>query len=574
MPKLPEGFDKIDDWERLTEIARDETAQGAMSIHEKAAEAARNSPRVRDAARELHEGGATMQELNAAFIEEYNRQPVVTLHISDDTEGERTEVFTVGQFKGLSREGDIAAVAEMVKSGYTVKAGSETYGGGIVEIEVNPTFALQDGESIPLTDFIDSSLEPGRYFVVTGADVGEDWSGQELGELNAAVMEKDGLLLATREDQIRGDAALNVVEVTITPRGDGASFDPLELWTTTNSDGDYLGLQDLIRGLFLLAAITRLMDKGDIKRGATPLDEMQALVRQHTIKPRKQIDPNSKVANRITEAALYARAGALIDVSGRKEKGDVLTAVSLNYEGEGVSINKQLTQFDREVHNAVTTLFVAGNRNVTITQIWKQLSGSNDKPNKTQADALRESVDKQRFTRVVIDYTAEARGRDLQDMEGNPVTSFVIDDYFLNATKARIETANGREVEGYVINRAPALYEHSQTLGQVITYPAKLLDTSEAGQNTSENIVIKKYLLRRIGMLKGKSGARLSPRIKYTSVYKVAGYEGEGSPDKKQRKRINDYVLECMKIWQASGYISGFREYKEGRTRAGIEVFV
>lgn len=305
-----------------------------------------------------------------------------------------------------------------------------------------------------------------------------------------------------------------------------------------------------------------------------PLDEMAALVRQHTIKPRKQIDPNSKVANRITEAALYSGAGALLDVSGRKEKGDVLTAVSLNYEGEGVSINKQLTQFDREVHNAVTTLFVAGNKNITIAQIWKQLSGSNEKPNKPQADALRESIDKQRFTRVVIDYTAEARGRDLQDMEGNPVTSFVIDDYFLNATKARIETANGREVEGYVINRAPALYEHSQILGQVITYPAKLLDTSEAGQNTSENIVIKKYLLRRIGMLKGKSGERLSPRIKYTSVYKVAGYEGEGSPDKKQRKRINDYVLECMKIWQAGGHVSGFQEYKEGRTRAGVEVFV
>lgn len=304
------------------------------------------------------------------------------------------------------------------------------------------------------------------------------------------------------------------------------------------------------------------------------LDEEKLLFRQHTIKPRKQVDPNSKVANRITEAALYADAGALLDVSGRKEKGDVLTAVSLNYEGEGVSTNKQLTQFDREVHNAVTTLFAAGNKNVTIAQIWKQLSGSNEKPNKPQADLLRESIDKQRFTRVVIDYTAEARGRELQDMEGNPVTSFVIDDYFLNATKERIETANGREVEGYVINRAPALYEHSQILGQVITYPARLLETSKAGQNTSENIVIKKYLLRRIGMLKGKSGERLSPRIKYTSIYKVAGYEGEGSPDKKQRKRINDYVLECMKIWQAGGHISGFQEYKEGHTRAGVEVSV
>ena len=307
---------------------------------------------------------------------------------------------------------------------------------------------------------------------------------------------------------------------------------------------------------------------------AEPLEEMASLVKQDTIKPRKQIDPNSKLANRITRPDLYSEAGALLDVSGRNEKGEVFTAVSLSYEGEGVSIAKQLTQFDREVHNAVTTLFVAGNKNVTIAQIWKQLSGMDEKPNPKQADTIRESIDKQRFTRVVVDYTAEARGRELQDMDGNPVTSFVIDDYVLNATRARIETANGREVEGYVINRPPALYEHSRALGQVISYPVKLLETSEAGQNTSENIVIKKYLLRRIGMLKGKSGDRLSPRIKYESVYKVAGYEGEGNPDKKQRKRINDYVLALMKLWKGEGAIKGYQEYKEGRTRAGVEVSI
>lgn len=319
----------------------------------------------------------------------------------------------------------------------------------------------------------------------------------------------------------------------------------------------------------------RIFSLGFVPRqaeAAEPLEEMAALVRQHTIKPRKHIDPNSKVAKKITEAALYEEAGAELNVKGKKEKGQARTAVSLNYEGEGVSINKQLTQFDREVHNAITTLFVAGNTNITIAQIWEQLSGSNKSPNPKQAEEVRESVDKQRFTKIKIDFTEEARGRELTDMDGNPVTKFVYEGYFVNADKARIRTANGREIEGYIVNKAPALYVHGSALRQVITYDAKLLDTSEAGQNTRENIVIKNYLLRRIGEMKGKS--KWERRIKYETVYKVAGYEGEGSPDKKQRKRINDYVLECMKIWQAHGHVSGFREYKEGRTRAGVEVFV
>ena len=139
----------------------------------------------------------------------------------------------------------------------------------------------------------------------------------------------------------------------------------------------------------------------------------------------------------------------------------------------------------------------------------------------------------------------------------------------LNADKHQIETANGRCVDGYTVNKPPVLYQHSAIFGQLITYPARLLDTANAGQNTPENIVIKKYLLRRIYMAKGKS--KTSPRIKYSSVYEKAGIL---DPDKKQRKRINDYVIACLQLWQKDGQIKGYTEYKEGRTRAGVDLIV
>lgn len=298
------------------------------------------------------------------------------------------------------------------------------------------------------------------------------------------------------------------------------------------------------------------------------MDTSKNIPIQGTIKPRTQIDPNSKLAQTITMLELGKTIS--LDVSGGNEKPkSVLTDITLTYEGEGIKLSKQLSEFDREIHNTVATLIHAGNMAFTPRQVWHTLTGSENPPSKAQLSRIEESLDKQRFIRAYVDFSAEARGRNLT-LDGEPVESYVIDTYLLNLDKGTIQTANGRKVEGYTVNKLPVLYQHSAALGQVITYPMRMLKASgNTVQNTEENIIIRKYLLRRIGMAKGKR--KISPRIKYSSVYEKVGIK---NPNKKQRKRINDTVLQILETLKKEKHIKGYEEYKEGRTRAGVDLIL
>lgn len=435
------------------------------------------------------------------------------------------------------------------------------HGGGLLEIEVNPP--LSDSvpiELIPLMEYESGvGLRPGRYFVMFG----EIGAGGELGEpLDGG----NGILLASEAGQVVGDelAALPAT-ITLSPIGeeDSQGEDFSLFLVADRATNDALTLNDLLQGLVSLAMIQLALERGDIRDSAS----VDLLPLQEARKPVLYLVPNSKVANKITDIDFNETVE--IDVSSNRDKNkSVVTVVSLTYDGEGVTLSKPMTQFDRNVHNAVATLYVAGNRSFTTRQVWQALSSSDDKPSDTWIQRIEESIDKQRFTRAVVDFTEEARGRTL-DFEGTAVESYEIDTYMLSADKHMIRLTNGTEAMGYTILRPPVLYQHSAIFNQIIKFPIKLLETSSILQNTEININIKHYLLRRIDMAKRHGGN--FGHVRYATVYEEAGIP---DPDKKQRKRVNDAVLALLRLWQDEGHIKGFREFKEGRTRAGVDIDV
>lgn len=502
--------------------------------------------------------------------------------VRDDETGEETTITASAFLDSVTGRIGGKRLKEIAEESFSVV---EAYGGGLALIDLHPNAdGLFSSDVIPLLEgFItEAGLRPGRYYVDYEPRAGNTFTDQELSRLDRGG--DDGILLATHPGQLVG-AALSPLEVTITPEGGSWGLpenkpEPTEidafLIQNMEQAGAFVTLYDLMGGITANAAVRVAIERGvipggegggsDFLPGINGLSERIPI--QGTVKPRKQIDPNSKLANSITRISFDETAH--LDVSGKGEKkGSVLTAVTLEYEGEGIRLSKPMTQFDREVHNAVTTLWKAGNLSFTTWQVWKELTRSTTgKPSRTMLSHIEKSIDKQRFTRAIVDFSAEARGRQLS-LDGEPVNIYKIDSYMLNADKHQIETANGRLVEGYTVNKPPVLYQHSAIFGQLITYPSQLLETGDAGQNTIENIVIKKYLLRRIGGAKGKS--KTSPRIKYSSVYEKVGI---AEPDKKQRKRINDYVISCLEIWKAAGHIKDFTEYKEGRQRTGVDLIV
>ena len=80
----------------------------------------------------------------------------------------------------------------------------------------------------------------------------------------------------------------------------------------------------------------------------------------------------------------------------------------------GVTIENEqrLTPYDREIHNAVSTLCAAGNEYINPQMIFQVLSGNTGQRAKISNEArekILRSIDKMRYTEIEIDATEEVR---------------------------------------------------------------------------------------------------------------------------------------------------------------------
>jgi len=67
-----------------------------------------------------------------------------------------------------------------------------------------------------------------------------------------------------------------------------------------------------------------------------------------------------------------------------------------------------------------------------------------------------------------------------------------------------------------------------------------------------------------------KKSNKQSNKILYEGIYKEIGKE---TPIKQKAEKIRNAVKEILNHWKAEKYIKNLKEYKEGRTFKGIEIF-
>lgn len=287
--------------------------------------------------------------------------------------------------------------------------------------------------------------------------------------------------------------------------------------------------------------------------------------------PEKHIIPNNKLANTITTAKgfnLFDINGADLIVSGRG-KPEITTRCMLTYEGDNITLSgrQPFTEYDRNVADAVTSLYEYGGSNiVTAATVYRAMVNMTDTetPSPQQIGAVTRSLDKMRFTRVRIDCTEELKQRKVS-LNGQQITGGLVDTYLL-AMEAIEVTVGGQRVKAYKVIKTPILYEYSQLTGQVYTTPSKLLAVPDQS-NTEQRIAIKSYLLRRICAMKGPTPQ--SNRIKFDKLYEAIGID---NPEKQERKRIKDYITAVLAYWEKEKLIKGFEFVKNGREYAAVDI--
>lgn len=319
---------------------------------------------------------------------------------------------------------------------------------------------------------------------------------------------------------------------------------------------------------------------------------LQALPRLQSIIPKKHLIPNSRLANALTDGIIDAGRQAL-SVSTPTAKSQIDIICDLVYEGDNLKLSgrQPFTEYDRNVYNAVASLYVYGDKShiVTPATIYRAMTSmtATEDPSPQQSGAVTRSIEKMRFIRANINCTDQLQQRKIP-LNGEVVTGGIIDTYLLNASAIQVQ-AGGRTIRAYQIEKPPILYAYSNMLNQVLTIPAKLLDikavdqygkaTSSRISNTESRIQAKGYLLRRIEMMKGKNSMQ-SNIISLTSykkggifhrgLYEIAGLDD--SATRKAQKAVRDYAEQALKYWISCGHIKGYSFVKTGQSVTGIKI--
>lgn len=348
---------------------------------------------------------------------------------------------------------------------------------------------------------------------------------------------------------------------------------------TITKNSDFLHSQDGAYSFFLIYAVPyikgwRPEQTDGQENSQSPQDEvLNALPKLQSLIPQNHIIPNNKLANSLIKDIIGAGM-VEIDVSGKNEP-ELLTHCILNYEGDNIKLSSRhpFTEYDRDVADAVTTLYQCGDPShiITAAQVYRTMvhATETETPSAQQIGAVTKSLDKMRFVRVQIDCSQEFTRRKIS-LNGTQVTGGRIDTYLLALEKLEV-MAGGKRVAAYKIMKTPILYEYAHLVGQVLTVPSLLFDvrdkTGARIANTERRISVKSSLMRQIYRMKGDR--KQSRHLLYTTIFQDIG---EDEPSEKEQRAVREYSELVLNDWTRKGFIKGFSILKRGKKKVGIEI--
>jgi hypothetical protein len=286
----------------------------------------------------------------------------------------------------------------------------------------------------------------------------------------------------------------------------------------------------------------------------------------NTFYPVNFLTPTDKVSNLAFSNELTGGQIQQLAMERRGSKKQITTLASIDFEKLNGSVEiksrKELTAYDREVHDAIITLFVdGGNEYITPQMIYQVMTGNPDAYlNPKQAEAISESITKCMYSRLIIDASEEAKayGFDSFKYDGNLISGERV-----------TATLNGTVAECLRILRPPVLYDYANKKNQIGRFDIKLLNSPI--NKTEEIITLQGYLYRRILSMKGSSN--LSKTIVYDTVYKQIDVTAASDGAlRKKKSKVRDQVKKILDYWIKESFISGYTESKRGQVIYSITI--
>lgn len=333
----------------------------------------------------------------------------------------------------------------------------------------------------------------------------------------------------------------------------------IEAFYIDGEDSEYYPIYEKAEALLAKFGLTE-----EIKAEATAfLDELTNEIQRKdnlpvisTKQPSDLTTATDKVNNYIwgPHAVVSANGQIAIDFNMTSQRSkQALVLYSLTFDNlediEGLTVSKKLTAFDRRCHDAAWSLFLAGNKYFTASDIYRAM-GNTGKPAQKNIANIRGSMYKMRGGEMTIDNTPELEinKKYPQYKYNGPIMPF-----------EEIQTIkNGKVVETtYHIFREPPLGAFARGRQNITTIPMKVL---QSPLNQTENtLAIENYLYHQIRRM--ERNPKHSRRILYQSLFVDCGIT-----EKMQQSRAKKTIAQELDHYKTTSFIKDYTEEKDGVT--------
>ena len=315
------------------------------------------------------------------------------------------------------------------------------------------------------------------------------------------------------------------------------------------------------------------------KPEATETDKLENVKTKHVQKALMPIDKISKTLfNPEKNSIFYDEENFNVErvplyVGDNDNKEPVNVYISINVK----ALLKNLKAYsdvipdpdDRAIHDAICSLYAAGNRYFTIDMVYRQKNGtpySELKANEEARKFIESSILKLWLTHIIIDTSEEEQAYGVK-----------VENHELNLLDLEAKTIilNNNKVKCYHFLREPILFEYARKKKQIAACDASFLALPFS--STNENIRIRDYLFQEISHM--KHNKKYNRAITYEKIYAYLQVKAptEASLETK-RRRIRDKVCAILDAWKephnGKSFIYDYKQVKTKGVISGVRIYV
>lgn len=280
-----------------------------------------------------------------------------------------------------------------------------------------------------------------------------------------------------------------------------------------------------------------------------------------TYRPGEFLKTGDRISNDIVKG--FQEGEAVYKASKQTPQGVEPVVTRVNFAYHNVDIfapkdgdDKGFTSLDKEVHDAVVSLYAAGNNVFSPAMVYRTMAGKTDSAFVPQEkiQEVTASIYKCMSSIITIDASEEAPIYGLDAM------------YSQNLIYAKAVTlkTKGWEVSAFKLIDEPVLFKYAKLKRQVFAVPLRVLDTPPS--KTNEVIVLQGYFVRIVETLR-RSPSNTANIILYSSLYELLDC---ADATKQKLQRIRSHIKAILDYWVEIGYISSYHETVRDRAKFSL----